>query len=93
MNNKVVKKTVYVKLAARLINIDTTRFVLKTKYDKDKSSLEIKISDVGKKIPNINKHSNCPDFAGTVTVFDMLSRCPALNQFVTGFRFLTKNFS
>ena len=28
------------------------------------------------------RHSNCPDFARTVPVFGMLSRCPGLNQFV-----------
>ena len=28
------------------------------------------------------RHSNCPDFARTVPVFGMLSRCPQLNQFV-----------
>ena len=37
---KLLKKTVYDKLAAKVINIDTSGFVLKTKYDTDKSSLE-----------------------------------------------------
>ena len=46
VNNEVVKKSVYDKLAAKVNNIDTSEFVLKTKYDTDKSDLEKGISDV-----------------------------------------------
>ena len=42
VKNDVVKKTVYNKLVAKIDNIDTSDFVLKTKYDTDKSELEIK---------------------------------------------------
>ena len=42
VNNKVVKKTVYDKLIAKVNNIDTSRFILKTKYDTDKLALEKK---------------------------------------------------
>ena len=45
VKNYVVKKDVYNKLAAKVDNIDTSRFVLKTKYDTDKSELENKIPD------------------------------------------------
>ena len=38
--NNVVEKTVYDKLVAKGNNIDTSGFVLKAKYDTDKSSLE-----------------------------------------------------
>ena len=41
----VLKKTVYDKLVAKVNNIDTRGFVLKTKYDTDKSELEKKIPD------------------------------------------------
>ena len=41
----VVKKTVYDKLVAKVDNIDISGFLLKTKYDRDKSELE-------KKTPN-----------------------------------------
>ena len=41
----VVKKTVYYKLVAKVNNVDTSTFVLKTKYDTDKSELENKIPD------------------------------------------------
>ena len=39
------KKTVYDKLVAKVNNIDTSNFVLKTKYDTDKSELENKTPD------------------------------------------------
>ena len=45
VKNYVVKKTDYVKLVAKVNSIDTSRFALKTKYDKDKSELENKIPD------------------------------------------------
>ena len=41
-----LKKTVYDKLAAKVNNIDTSNFVLKTKYQTDKTVLEKKIPDV-----------------------------------------------
>ena len=43
--NDVVKKFVYDKLVAKINSIDTTRFVLKTKCDRDKSEIENKIPD------------------------------------------------
>ena len=42
LKNGVLKKTVYDKLVAKVINVDTSGFVLKTKYDTDKSDLERK---------------------------------------------------
>ena len=43
VKNNVVKKDVYDKLVTKLNSIYTTGFVLKTKYDTDKSELENKI--------------------------------------------------
>ena len=40
IKNDVVKKDVYDKLVAKINNIDTSGFVLKIKYDTDKSELE-----------------------------------------------------
>ena len=45
VKNDVVKKDVYNKLVSKVNAIDTSRFVLKTKYDTDKSELENKIPD------------------------------------------------
>ena len=47
VKNDVVKKAVYDKLVAKVHNIDTSDFVLKTEYQTDKAELE-------KKIPNVN---------------------------------------
>ena len=55
VNNDVVKKTVYDKLVTKVNDIGTTGFVLKTKYDTDKSDLEKKISDAEKEIPDGSK--------------------------------------
>ena len=45
VKNDVVKKDVYDKLVTKVNNIDTSGFVLKTKYDIDKSEIENKFSD------------------------------------------------
>ena len=42
----VVKKAVYDKIAAKVNNIDTSDFVLKTKHETDKAKLEKKVPDV-----------------------------------------------
>ena len=54
VKNDVVKKTVYDKLVAKVNNIDTSDFVLKTKYETDKTELEKKIPDVS----NLAKNQN-----------------------------------
>ena len=45
VKNDFVKKDVYDKLVIKVNSIDTSGFVLKTKYDVDKSELEKKIPD------------------------------------------------
>ena len=45
VKNDVVTKTVYDKLVAKVNNIVTSDFVLKTKYQTDKTELEKKIPD------------------------------------------------
>ena len=45
IKNDVLKKTVYDRLVAKVNNIDTSVFVLRSKYDKDKSEIENKIPD------------------------------------------------
>ena len=50
VKNEVVKRTVYGKLVTKVNNIDTSGFVLKTKYRTDKSDLQKKINDADKKI-------------------------------------------
>ena len=55
VKNDVVKKTVYDKLVAKVDNIDTSDFVLKTKYNTDKTELENKIPDTS----GLVKKTNC----------------------------------
>ena len=45
VKNDVVKKDVYNKLVAKVDNIGSSDFVLKTKYNTDKTELEKKIPD------------------------------------------------
>ena len=62
VKDDVVKKTEYKKLVKKVDDIDTTGFVLKTKYDTVKSDLEKKISDADKKIPDTSglvKKTDC----------------------------------
>ena len=54
VKNDVVKKTKYDKFVTKVDTIDATGFVLKTRYDTDKSDLEKKINDAEKKIPNLS---------------------------------------
>ena len=46
VKNDVAKKAVYDRLAAKVNNIDTSAFVLKTKYQTNKTELENRIPDV-----------------------------------------------
>ena len=46
VKNDVVEKAIYDKLAPKVNNTDTSNFVLKTKYQTDKTKLE-------KKMPNV----------------------------------------
>ena len=47
-----LQKIVYDKLVGKVNNIYISRFVLKTKYHKDKLDLENQISDAGKNVPD-----------------------------------------
>ena len=70
VKNDVVKKTVYDKLAAKINNIDTSDFVLKTKYQTDKTELENKIPDVSnlvKKAKLTELENKIPDVSSLAT--------------------------
>ena len=74
VKNYVIKKTEYDKLVTKVNNIDTNKFVLKTKYDTDKSELENKIldnSDLIKKTDYDTKitkiEGKIPDVSGLAT--------------------------
>ena len=67
VNNDVVKKIVYDKLVPKVNNIDTSGFVLKTKYGKDKSDLEKKISDTDKKILDTSRLVKKTDYNAKIS--------------------------
>ena len=55
IKNGVVKNTEYNSLKTKVDSIDTTNFVLKTKYAKDGSDFKYRISKVDKKIPDVSE--------------------------------------
>ena len=70
VKNDVVKKTVYDKLVAKVNNIDTSDFVLKTKYNTDKTELENKIpnvTDFVKKAKLTELENKIPDVSSLAT--------------------------
>ena len=70
VKNDVVKKTVYDKLVAKVNDIDTRNFVLKTKYNTEKMVLEKKISDASNlvKKTKLSKSGNkIPDISNLAT--------------------------
>ena len=58
VKNEVVKKTAYDKLVDKVNNIDTNGFILKTKYQADKTELEKKISDVSNLVKKLDYNTN-----------------------------------
>ena len=70
VKNDVVKRTEYNKLVEKVDNNDTTGFVLKTKYDNDKSDLENNSSDADKKIPDASGLVKKPDYSSKITVLE-----------------------
>ena len=66
VKNDVVKKTDYDKLVAKVDNIDTSGFVLKTKYDTDKSELENKIPDTSGLVKKTNYDSKISEIEGKI---------------------------
>ena len=74
VKNDVVKKTVYDKLVAKVNSIDTSAFVLKTKYDSDKSEIE-------NKIPNISGLVEKADYNTKITETE--NKIPDVNSLAT----------
>ena len=65
-----LKKTVYDKLVAKVNNIDTSDFVLKTKYNTDKTELE-------NKIPNLT------DFVKKAKLAELENEVPGISNLAT----------
>ena len=75
------KKIEYNKLVAKVNDIDTTNFVLKTKYEKDGSDFEEKTSKVDKKIPDVSGLVKKTDFSSKIT--EVLNKIPSITGLAT----------
>ena len=74
VKNEVVKKTVYFKLVAKVNNMDTNGFVLKTKCDVHKTELE-------QKIPNTNRLVKKSDYNAKIS--ELENKVPSISGLVT----------
>ena len=87
-----VKKTVYNKLVAKVDNIDTSDFVLKTKYNTDKTELENKIPDSSGLVKKIkyntkitelkNKIPDISNLATKTALFAIENKIPSVSNLV-----------
>ena len=78
VKNDVVKKGVYDKLVAKVNNIDTSGFVLKTKYDTDKSELENKIPDTSGLVKKTNYNTKITELENKIPDISNLATKAAL---------------
>ena len=74
----VVKKTVYDQLVANVNNIDTSDFVLKTKYDTNKSELENKIPDTSCLVKKTDYHTKMTELENKISDVNDLATKTAL---------------
>ena len=70
VKNDVVKKNIYDRLVAKVNNIDTNDFMLKTKYNTDKIELEKKIS-------------NATDFVKKANLTELENKIPDISNLAT----------
>ena len=66
VKNDIVKKDVYNKLVAKVNGIDTSKFILKTKFDTDKSELKNKIPDISGLVKKIDYNTKIADIEGKI---------------------------
>ena len=83
-----VKKTVYNKLVAKVNNIDTSDFVLKTKYQTDKTEFKKKIPAVSNLVKNAklteleNKIPGVSSLATKTTLTAVENKIPSISNLV-----------
>ena len=74
-------KTVYDKLVTKINNIDTSGFVLKIQYSTDKSNLDKKFSDGGKKVPDTSGLVKKTDYNSKISEIE--SKIPSTSALAT----------
>ena len=78
VTNEVVKKSTYDKLVAKLNNIDTSGFLLTTKYDADKTKLENKIPDTNGLVKKTNYNTKITELENQIPDISNLATKAAL---------------
>ena len=78
VKNDVVKKDVYDKVVTKVNNIDTSGFVLKTKYDTDKSELENEIPDSSGLVKKTDYNTKITKIEGKIPDINNLATKTAL---------------
>ena len=78
VKNDVVKKDVYDKLVTKVNNINTSGFVLKTKYDADKSEIENKIPDTSGLVKKTDYNTKITEIEGKIPDVSNLATKTAL---------------
>ena len=84
-----LKKTVYDKLVPKVNSIDTSRFVLKTMYDTDKSEIENKISGTSGLVKKTDYNAKITEIEGKIQSISSL----ATNTALTAVKNKIPNFS
>ena len=80
VKNDVVKKDVYDKLVTKVNAIYTSRFILKTKYDTDKSELENKIPDTSDLVKKTDYNTKIIEIEGKIPDISNLATKTALSN-------------
>ena len=78
VKNDVAKKTAFDKLVAKVNNIDTVGFVLKTKYDTDKSESEKKIPDTSALVKKLDYNAKITEIENKISGSSSLATTSAL---------------
>ena len=78
VKNNVVKKGVYGKLVTKVNDIDTSGFVLRTKYDTDKSEWENKIADTSDLVKKTDYKTKITEIEGRIPDVSNLATKTAL---------------
>ena len=78
VKNNVVKKVDYDKLVEKVNNIDTSRFVLKTKYYTDKIELENKITDTSGVVKKLDYNAKITEIENKIPSISGLATNTAL---------------
>ena len=78
VKNDIVKKTVYDKLVPKVNNIDTSDFMLKTKYSTDETELENKIPDISNLVKKTDYNTKITELENKIPDISNLATKTAL---------------